>query len=393
MAQEAIERDLEVTKLRNARDLLDEKYEQIRKHRTGTVIDFRNCVDPMPIQEAIDQYTKLISDIEIIDEQLLDERADLTDTIRKIEQGTSPTTRTYVLSCTKVDCKGMLSAEGKNKFGHYICSICDSTTCCECRMGIEQDTHDCDPGVLESVKLLAASSKPCPSCAVPIYRVSGCAQMFCTQCHASFDWKTLRLNRGATHNPHHAEWLRANRNRPREVGDVQCGREPTLDVCVAVADKFEDAVESETTPSHAMYEPRKQMVADLYEYMRISVHHHHVSIPSLSRERAGQTANHRMRISLLTGNMTEAHFKREIQKRDKASSKRNELLQVILLYRDALADIVAPLAEGGIKPFSEWEAMLDQVRELERYVDSCFQTVGDTYGSAIYSIASDQHIR
>jgi hypothetical protein len=100
-----------------------------------------------------------------------------------------------------------------------------------------------------------------------------------------------------------------------------------------------------------------------------------------------------MRISLLTGNMTEAHFKREIQKRDKASSKRNELLQVILLYRDALADIVAPLAEGGIKPFSEWEAMLDQVRELERYVDSCFQTVGDTYGSAIYSIASDQHIR
>jgi hypothetical protein len=393
MAQASIERDLEVTKLRNVRDMLDEKYEQIRKDRTKHLIDFRNCVDPIPIQEAIDQYTQMISNIEIVDEQLQEERAGITDMIRKIEQGTSTTTCTYVLACTKVDCKGMLSAEGKNKYGHYICSICDSTTCCECRMGIEQDTHECDPDILASVKLMAASSKPCPSCSIPIYRVSGCSQMFCTECHASFDWRTLRLNNGTVHNPHHAEWLRANRNRPREVGDVQCGREPNLDTCLAVADRFEDAIYLAVEPGHNVSESHRQMVTDLYEFMRISIHHHHVSIPSLSRERAGQMANQRMRISLLTGNMTEAQFKREVQKRDKASSKRNELLQVVLTYRDALADIVAPFIEDGPKPFSEWEAMLDQVRELERYVNSCFATIGDTYGSTVYTISSDQHIR
>jgi hypothetical protein len=160
-----------------------------------------------------------------------------------------------------------------------------------------------------------------------------------------------------------------------------------------VADRFEDAIYLAVEPGHNVSESHRQMVTDLYEFMRISIHHHHVSIPSLSRERAGQMANQRMRISLLTGNMTEAQFKREVQKRDKASSKRNELLQVVLTYRDALADIVAPFIEDGPKPFSEWEAMLDQVRELERYVNSCFATIGDTYGSTVYTISSDQHIR
>jgi hypothetical protein len=93
------------------------------------------------------------------------------------------------------------------------------------------------------------------------------------------------------------------------------------------------------------------------------------------------------------GIMDEASFRREIQKRDKASSKRNELLQTVLTYRDALADIVAPFVERGVRPYSEWEAMLAEVRALELYVNSCFITIGQTYGSATYEISSDRSIR
>jgi hypothetical protein len=392
-AQEAVERELEITKLRKYRDQLDQKYEQIRKDRTGPLLEFRNSLEPMPIQEAIDQYRKLVTDIEIIDEQLQDERVEVTDSIRKIEQSNQPAARTYVLSCTKEDCKGMLSSEGKNAHGNYVCSICDATTCHECRMGIEEDVHECDPDILETVKLMSASSKPCPSCSIPIFKISGCNQMFCTECHASFDWRTLRLNNGAVHNPHHAEWLRTNHNRPREVADVQCGREPSLDMCLTVADRFEDAIEAATDYKQSTLLERKQKVTDLYEYMRVSVHHHFVTIPSLSRERSGQMVNHRMRINLLMGIMDEASFRREIQKRDKASSKRNELLQTVLTYRDALADIVAPFVERGVRPYNEWEAMLAEVRALELYVNNCFITIGQTYGSAAYEISSDRSIR
>jgi hypothetical protein len=40
--------------------------------------------------------------------------------------------------------------------------------------------------------------------------VSNCSQMFCSQCYTTFDWETLKINKGEIHNPHHEEWLTMN---------------------------------------------------------------------------------------------------------------------------------------------------------------------------------------
>ena len=45
-------------------------------------------------------------------------------------------------------------------------------------------------------------SKPCPNCYIPIFKLSGCNQMFCTNCHVVFDWISLKIDKGPVHNQH-----------------------------------------------------------------------------------------------------------------------------------------------------------------------------------------------
>ncbi len=422
-AQETIEQELEIRRLHKKRDGLDKKYDQIRKDRMVPLAEFRQSTEVMKVREAIDQYSQMIANIEIVDEQLQDERSLLSTKIYELQNNKRPAkvSRTYVLACTAANCKGMLSSEKTNQHGHYICAICDSTTCRDCRMQIPESDHTCDPDILKTVTMMANSSKPCPSCGVPIFKISGCDQMFCTSCHASFSWRTLRLNNGAVHNPHHAEWLRANRNRGRETRDVQCGREPTMAMAVDVSGYMDDAIEKALKEREYSFKEERHLRIEataLFEYMRWSIHHHHVTIPSLSVDRNNQQTNMRLRVNLLTEVISESEFKKLIQRRDKLNSKRAELLQVCLTYRDALADLIAPFIEGGeeepapqptrrgrranrerprpthpIHPIEDWLQLLNEVRGLERYVNQCFQNIADTYGTVAYEIGDDRTIR
>ena len=43
--------------------------------------------------------------------------------------------------------------------------------------------------------------------AIPIFKISGCNQMFCTNCHVVFDWNTLKIDTGNVHNAHYFDWM------------------------------------------------------------------------------------------------------------------------------------------------------------------------------------------
>ncbi|KAF1319030.1 hypothetical protein FI667_g13427, partial [Globisporangium splendens] len=222
--------------------------------------------------------------------------------------------------------------------------------------------------------------------------VHNCSQMFCTSCHASFDWNSLRLNNGAIHNPHAAEWMRANRNRTREVEDIPCGREITMMLAVDMVNDFESAIGMAKLNRSDLAAAADEATC-LFEALRFSIHHMHVTIPALSRNQHGHHTNQSLRIDLLTNSMNEFEFKREIQRRDKSTSKRNDLLQVTITYRDAVTEIIFPFVRTR-KTYEEWPAMIVGVHALEAYVDKCFRRVGDTYNSYIpYEIMSDRTIR
>lgn len=397
--QDVIEVQLEVERLRRERGELDTKYDKIKTDRTKELMKYRYATDMDSIVSAIDKYLSLTRSIEIVDEQLQDDRRDLTDRIEKLQTGDKKkTNRTYVLQCPKEDCKGMLSNESKTKEGHFFCSICEAITCVACKMILKKDEHTnhiCNPDILKSVELLEQSSKPCPSCGIPIHRISGCSQMFCTQCHASWDWRTNRLNNGAVHNPHHSEWLRTQRNRPRELGDIPCGRELNIDLVVDCSHWMENAIRRDCSNM-----PKKQkqeltrMTQYIFEALRVAIHHNHVTIPALGRDRYGHETNQELRVNLLLKRLPEEDFRREIQRRDKANSKRNELLQIVLTYRDAITDLAWPyIVEGHLKTIDEWKQLHTEINNLETYVNECFELVSSVYGSTVHQIMNDRPIR
>jgi len=76
----------------------------------------------------------------------------------------------FIKACPMDDCRGFLSTAWK-------CGICDTWICKDCHVKKQEKddiTHICDKDAVETAKLIAAETKPCPSCAVPIYKINGC---------------------------------------------------------------------------------------------------------------------------------------------------------------------------------------------------------------------------
>ena len=84
---------------------------------------------------------------------------------------------------------------------------------------------------IESANLIKKETRPCPQCAVPIYKISGCDQMWCTQCQIAFSWNTGKVVVGGTiHNPHYFQFMRNGGviGAERNPDDVVCGGIPNM---------------------------------------------------------------------------------------------------------------------------------------------------------------------
>jgi len=105
-----------------------------------------------------------------------------------------------VMKCIKEDCRGFLS-------DNYKCGICEISVCKDCHTQKEEE-HKCDPNEVATVMELKKTTRPCPSCHTPIFKIDGCDQMFCTKCHTAFSWNTGQVEKGVIHNPHYFQALR-----------------------------------------------------------------------------------------------------------------------------------------------------------------------------------------
>jgi len=137
-----------------------------------------------------------------------------------------PTVKNFVRGCPSEDCRGFLSSDWK-------CGLCKVDTCSKCHVIKNNITeHTCNPDDVATATLLNKDTKPCPKCHTGIFKIDGCDQMWCTQCHTAFSWKTGDIET-RIHNPHYYEWQRSNNGgvAPRVAGDVpvhQCGQDQPL---------------------------------------------------------------------------------------------------------------------------------------------------------------------
>jgi hypothetical protein len=146
----------------------------------------------------------------------------LQDKVYKKRNKTSKKSRKeFIMLCPIEGCKGFLSTS-------YKCAVCEHFTCPNCFIDLgttKPNNHTCDPSLVATVEILKKDSKPCPKCGIRTSKIDGCNQMWCTECHTPWNWRTGEIEKGIIHNPHYFAWRRNNSETgeiPRQPGDGGC---------------------------------------------------------------------------------------------------------------------------------------------------------------------------
>lgn len=313
--------------------------------------------------------------------------------------GSSKEPSKFVRACPKEGCKGYLS----NK---WICGICKCKVCKDCHEIVcspsfdsictdvhmtTEDTdddhenthhnngHTCSPENVETAKLLMKDSKPCPSCSSLIFKISGCDQMWCTQCHTAFSWKTGRIETINVHNPHFYEWQR-NQNggvAPRVPGDVPCGGLVGL---WNLKDKLKE------------YRQIQLKDVDI-----IMAYHRFVGhVVGWERDQY-RPPNHQdirnlnitMRIQWMLNEITEATWQKELHYRDRRNKFKKDIFNVFELCGNVGIDVFQKLYEEPLN-------YVEYTKELHKLIEYCnenFRKISKQYNYSTPFIKYSTHSR
>jgi len=261
----------------------------------------------------------------------------------------------FVRACPANGCKGFLSHMWK-------CGVCSIWTCPECHevKGPEKDTeHVCNPDNIETAKLLARDTKPCPKCASMIFKIEGCDQMWCPQCATAFSWRKGTIELGRIHNPHYYEYRRVNGTLPREIGDIPCGGMPTADQVIDHTVKI----------GHKWY--NSNIVLTI-----IRTHHHiaQVIIPVYTRR---HDDNLDLRITYMMNQMSEDKFKSKIQSREKAIEKKTEILNILNTYQVVTSEIMQRVVTSAT--IDKFEETYQEFNNIRLYINELMLSVSARY--------------
>ena len=259
--------------------------------------------------------------------------------------------RAFVAACPTEECRGFLSTQ-------YKCGTCLKLFCSACRE-IKNEDHQCDPGTVESIKAILQDSRACPGCGMSINRVSGCDQMFCTQCDVPFSYATGLRIQGVIHNPHYFERLRQIRARTgNEAGDalVQeaqegCGRWPSMS-------------------QFRWLKPRE--LAMITSFRQTATNIEHTILPQMAVFDRRREDNADLRVQYCLNVLEESRFKIQLEQRERKRELDidvRECLQLFLLLSLELVYRLSALAETD-KRVAEAPVLLDaHVAQIEELVN------------------------
>ena len=300
----------------------------------------------------------------------------------------------FVRQCPSNGCRGFLSTQWK-------CGICEQWSCPDCHelKGPNRDCqHICDPNNVETAKMLAKDSKPCPKCQSMIFKVSGCDQMWCTQCHTAFSWKTGKLENNI-HNPHFYEWQRKNGGgvAPRNPRDIECGRElgqfttERIQMLARQHSRLFKTEDKECITWNGRKEMRKvftylEPISKFCDIIRNVVHNNRIELPNFQTDYV--VRNQDLRIKYLENLISEDEFKMLIQRNDKRNRKNTEIAQVLQLANTAVTDIVYRLIDIMDKSSNgdiHIDSLIGEIEEINKYCNEIFKDISFTYNTVQYA--------
>jgi len=261
--------------------------------------------------------------------------------------------RTVVKACITNGCSGFLDE-------HFSCGLCDVKVCKECHESLADD-HECNADTVATIKAIKAEARGCPKCATLISKIDGCDQMWCTQCHATFSWRTGQVEAGHTHNPHYYEFMRRNGGLPRAPGDV-----PPACVGFPTARNLSAAIVTG--------------VPNTLATTILELHRHMIHVEETIRRPLAvqQPDNHDLRVQFLTKELSADKMKVTLQMRDKAYRKNLAKSQIYQMAYTVGGDLFRTLIQD--KNMEEAKKALDA---LFVYSNGCLDKVAEAYSCKV----------
>ena len=266
----------------------------------------------------------------------------------------------FIMGCTNGECRGFLSQAWK-------CGTCEKYICPDCH-GVKESRDDpehvCKKEDVETAKLLAKDTKNCPKCAVRIFKISGCDQMWCVECKTSFSWKTGKIETGVVHNPHYYQWQRDMNNgvAPRVPGDNpgrNCNRNelPWVGVLTTIfANQNRKAKFNRWRDCHRSVVHIERVVLNQYLPRNLLVD------------------NIDLRADFLMNYIDEKEWLQTLKRRQKRIELKHDVRQVLEMYINSMKDIFNTFVTGKLKEIEKPSC------SLKDYVNNQLQKISSRFG-------------
>ena len=270
----------------------------------------------------------------------------------------------FIMGCPVPECRGFLSQGWK-------CGTCGTHVCSKCRVpkeGKNDDEHVCKENDVATAKLLSKETKPCPSCAVPIFKISGCDQMWCIECKTPFSWKTGMPVTGVIHNPHFYQWQRANNGgvAPRRGERYDCGGMPWI-----------------RTLRYIMRERGYNFPN--WEECHRSVGHVRGHVMPRYPQRVGVEDHGDLRLKFLLKDIDEDEWLTQLRRRQKKVEKNQEVHNILDMYVVTLTDLFQRFATDHFD-------IREEAAALRKYVNNQLENISRRYNNVVPFIVKDWSI-
>ena len=274
----------------------------------------------------------------------------------------------FVKKCPNSECRGFLSTRWK-------CGLCNTSVCSECHEIKEKtgdEEHVCKQENIETAKLISKECKNCPKCGTYIYKIDGCDQMYCMNCHTAFSWKTGLIESGRIHNPHYYEWMRKNGKQNRELMDIPCGGIPnpySFKINVESYIRYPTNVQDNTVS----YLMTKNYMNSLYSIIRIITHIQDLELRDFQEKIESTKENEfELRCKYLMNEISEDNWKTILQQNEYKLEYLNDISQLYQMISTVSSEIVLYIYNTSVNntPIGvEYNLIIEKTDEILNLID------------------------
>ena len=326
----------------------------------------------------------------------------------------------FIRPCPAEGCRGFLSTA-------YKCELCDTKVCAKCFeiKATETDAeHVCDENNVKNAEAIRKETKPCPQCGIPIFKISGCDQMWCTQCNIAFSWKSGRVETGVIHNPHYYDFMRKQGTAIQNPGAHLCGgimNQMELARILNALDKVvyrnpENKITFLTNSEFVLplniiplTDVRYLLPSSIFShYSRMYNHIYRTIIDPMRTYLRVNNPNEDLRVRYLQNEIDEARFKTLLMKRDNQIEKKRAIIQVLELFINVLLDNIRNFSmttqtntkfkkmskhTQQIFIYKETGKMITNILQVRQYCNGELMKIARNYKMKVHYIPLDLNIQ